>query len=193
MRLFTNAIICFILMCLPCEAGEQIHVQNGETVTLNCSFSTGTETLWMKQNPKDVPTIILSAGRNSDQEGMPEESHYTAFIQNSSVSLRINNVTSSDFALYYCCGRSGGQFKFGQGFVLHGDGEMELAEKCEKGPHCGQCEVCTLYWRLLVVTASFCIILSSICLYFIYYRKGTTIAREELQSKGKRTANNIQV
>ncbi|XP_035272378.1 uncharacterized protein LOC118226694 isoform X1 [Anguilla anguilla] len=122
-RLFAVAGLFLVLQAS--ESAEWIKVRLGDTVLLGCNISYHAETIWMRQNIDQIPTVVLISGPNRHDGEVfskkPLSARFTAVpnAQDKTNQLRITNVTAADLALYYCVGRILGMPQFGKGTRLH--------------------------------------------------------------------------
>uniref|UniRef100_A0A8C5GP05 Ig-like domain-containing protein n=1 Tax=Gouania willdenowi TaxID=441366 RepID=A0A8C5GP05_GOUWI len=85
--------------------GDVILTQ-GQTVTLNCTFSTtdyNRALFWYKQEVNSYPKFILTRSRSS-ADNSPEfvKDRFDAELKDSSVPLMIQDLHVCDSAVYYC-------------------------------------------------------------------------------------------
>ena len=93
-------------------AGDVIAAE-GDTVTLNCSFSVTSSTngylFWYKQEENDRPTYILRRDTIGTVDNAPEfnKDRFDAELnkEKSEVHLQISSAAVSDSAVYYCAVR----------------------------------------------------------------------------------------
>ncbi|XP_072544707.1 uncharacterized protein [Salminus brasiliensis] len=91
---------------IPCPNGLE-YVQNGGNISLNCLFSAVdvSATTWFKQAPGENPLLIASAFRSAIaiyHNGFDKSGRFNAVREQSSFTLNISHVESSDSAKYYC-------------------------------------------------------------------------------------------
>uniref|UniRef100_W5LLY9 Ig-like domain-containing protein n=1 Tax=Astyanax mexicanus TaxID=7994 RepID=W5LLY9_ASTMX len=90
---------------ISCLNGKK-YVQNGENVSLNCSFSSEdvTATAWFKQTPGEKPLLIASAFRSSAavyHNGFNKSGRFIAVTEQNTFTLNISNTEASDSATYF--------------------------------------------------------------------------------------------
>ncbi|KTF75528.1 hypothetical protein cypCar_00031223 [Cyprinus carpio] len=90
----------------PSEGNTNIIREEGESVTLSCTYETNSNDIWLywyRQYPNREPEYILYKGARSwsSDEDIPD-SRFQSTTSQSSTELTINSVTLSDSALYYC-------------------------------------------------------------------------------------------
>ncbi|KAG7458532.1 hypothetical protein MATL_G00221390 [Megalops atlanticus] len=109
------------------EVTDWRKVRLGGSVTLGCTVSYHVEITWMRHQPDQVPVIVLVAKVESDGNlfmTKQENARFTGVLENRSVSLKIENVTSTDLTLYYCAGKEGRILQFGKATRLHDFGPV---------------------------------------------------------------------
>uniref|UniRef100_A0A672KW37 T-cell receptor alpha/delta variable 23.0.1 n=1 Tax=Sinocyclocheilus grahami TaxID=75366 RepID=A0A672KW37_SINGR len=89
----------------PSEGDTNIIREEGESVTLSCTFETNSNDIWLywyRQYPNREPEYILYKGARSrsDEEDIPDG--FQSTTSQTSTELIINSVTLTDSALYYC-------------------------------------------------------------------------------------------
>uniref|UniRef100_A0A8C1S199 T-cell receptor alpha/delta variable 23.0.2 n=1 Tax=Cyprinus carpio TaxID=7962 RepID=A0A8C1S199_CYPCA len=88
----------------PSEGDTNIIREEGESVTLSCTYETNSNGIylyWYRQYPNREPEYILYKGARSwSNEDIPDG--FQSTTSQSSTELTINSVTLSDSALYYC-------------------------------------------------------------------------------------------
>uniref|UniRef100_A0A8C1JTX2 T-cell receptor alpha/delta variable 23.0.2 n=1 Tax=Cyprinus carpio TaxID=7962 RepID=A0A8C1JTX2_CYPCA len=90
----------------PSEGDTNLIREEGESVTLSCTYETDSNTIylyWYRQYPNREPEYILYKGARSwsSYKDIPD-SRFQSTTSQSSTELTINSVTLSDSALYYC-------------------------------------------------------------------------------------------
>ncbi|KAG1934806.1 hypothetical protein F2P79_019572 [Pimephales promelas] len=93
---------------------EAIISKEGESVTLNCTYSTTSNEIllyWFRQNRNTEPQYLLYKGARSwsREENIPDRQRFQSTTSQTSTELTIRSVTLSDSALYYCALRVAAQ------------------------------------------------------------------------------------
>ncbi|XP_062405558.1 M1-specific T cell receptor beta chain-like [Sardina pilchardus] len=98
-----------------------ITAQLGESVTLQCNFTKGTQYMfWYKQKPGERPQVMVRAHVLSDSEFQSGFSKLDYNMQRGDgvFHLTIKNTTTSDEASYFCATRDSYDTIFGNGTFL---------------------------------------------------------------------------
>ncbi|KAK7159428.1 hypothetical protein R3I94_005684 [Phoxinus phoxinus] len=86
--------------------------REGESVTLSCSYDTGSSYVWLywyRQYPNREPEYLLWKGARSYGGEDKTDHRFQSTTSQSSTELIITSVTLSDSALYYCALRVAAQ------------------------------------------------------------------------------------
>ncbi|KAJ8410958.1 hypothetical protein AAFF_G00179930 [Aldrovandia affinis] len=155
------------------EAVDRREVRLGDDVMLSCTISCYVDVTWMRHNPGQTPTVVLVTKLGSEGNIVYYHQHdqrFTGVCSNRSIALKIENITDSDFALYFCAGNEGRVLHFGNGTQLlelteHGPGTQPVIKDNVDGETAptpssvsGAPHVCPVYATLLG-----CALLGMIC------------------------------
>jgi len=84
----------------------EVFHEEGDSVTLSCSYSSAISLHWYRQYPKSAPEYILSILQTSGRVQSPEnlDSRFSVRLngKKNRVDLIISSAKVSDSALYYC-------------------------------------------------------------------------------------------
>ncbi|KAG9352971.1 hypothetical protein JZ751_017547 [Albula glossodonta] len=101
-------------------------VRIGDTITLHCSVRHNKQTVWYGQRCDEVPFIIMS-GQINESSGKAATKYFKGFDHrfstqllqsNSTFSLKIEKINTSDLGLYYCTSDAGVPLRTGEGIKL---------------------------------------------------------------------------
>ncbi|XP_069054772.1 uncharacterized protein [Lepisosteus oculatus] len=163
-------------------SGETVlRVGLGDTVTLPCDLRLQHETTWfMLQN--GTLSVGVLANKNPGQIQMRPfsyvrrpDSRFSLVLNPStnSSSLRIEGVTETDQGLYYCATRDRGEIHIGKGTRIHvGDRNRELLSKAECPNITRPSGIDWPCLTILVVTPPLSTLLTSCCIFCLFYRPG---------------------
>ncbi|KAG9328042.1 hypothetical protein JZ751_016687, partial [Albula glossodonta] len=181
------------------EPSVRTAVSVGGSVTLHCDQIHNEVTTWFGQRCGQAPHIIISA---RDKPGNPEELMYkltrystSSAIKaaknpsNSSISLRIHNISESDLGLFYCSTGTENDFIGSEIILFQKENSITSSTSWSSSPPCvnateaqGQC------WVLLVSVCPVCAVVTAVlfsaCVYWICRRKGELI---KYRSQGMHT------
>ncbi|XP_066580637.1 uncharacterized protein LOC136771951 isoform X2 [Amia ocellicauda] len=153
-----------------CEAAERRTVRAGDTVTLDCDITHQKKTIWFVQRDDEAPFQLISAHKiagshdNVFWEASKWSSPHLSPVWKSSapsISLRIQNITETDLALYYCAEIDGTELTFGNRTRLVYEGQKDISPPAP----------CVLSWALLGCVSAGCLLLSG-CLCCLWSRRG---------------------
>jgi len=90
----------------PSDEDSNIIKEEGESVTLSCTYDTTSNNVWLywfRQYPNRGPQYLLWKGARSysEYDDIPDR-RFQSTTSQTSTKLIINSVTLSDSALYYC-------------------------------------------------------------------------------------------
>uniref|UniRef100_A0A673LC62 T-cell receptor alpha/delta variable 23.0.1 n=1 Tax=Sinocyclocheilus rhinocerous TaxID=307959 RepID=A0A673LC62_9TELE len=89
----------------PSEGDTNIIREEGESVTLSCTFETNSNDIWLywyRQYPNREPEYILFKGARSQSRQKDIPDGFQSTTSQTSTELTINSLTLKDSALYYC-------------------------------------------------------------------------------------------
>ncbi|XP_066543191.1 uncharacterized protein LOC136711098 [Amia ocellicauda] len=174
-----------------CEAAERRTVRAGDTVTLDCGVKHQRTTLWFGQRGEEAPVLVLAvsakSGTNDALLHNRTNPRFSATRTSTpdSFSLRVENISDTDLALYYCAQR--GEMRFGNATRLVYADQHEPPTShspisspspsssptplpsCSSSP--SPPAPCVLNWALLGCVSAGCLLLSG-CLCCLWSRRG---------------------
>ncbi|XP_069054978.1 uncharacterized protein [Lepisosteus oculatus] len=193
-------VICAVLGPGPLSGRAEVRaVSPGDTVILGCDV-TRMETMWFAQRAWCTPVLVLKLVLSSSnqekhnkvyrREGL--ESRFTAIPNNS--SLRIENVTEEDLALYYCVDRVEGQINIGNGTRLVFPGsapEGGSSNRTGVTPiACDRSGLVPLSWGLLAGAVPLSALISSGCTFYCLSHRADR--RDRSSDEGSRQRRSVR-
>ncbi|XP_066543199.1 uncharacterized protein LOC136711101 [Amia ocellicauda] len=185
-----------------CEAAERRTVRAGDTVTLDCGVKHSQKTRWFVQRGEEAPVQKIAGSRRAGNhnEAIADETDDQRFSvlwnnSSSSISLKIQSITDTDLALYYCMEIDGTRLVFGNATRLVYGGDQNSSTIHSSSPTASlfnssssslspspspssslfpspsPCAPCVLSWALLGCVSAGCLLLSG-CLCCLWSRRG---------------------
>ncbi|XP_066543198.1 uncharacterized protein LOC136711100 isoform X2 [Amia ocellicauda] len=186
-----------------CEAAERRTVRAGDTVTLDCGVKHSQKTRWFVQRGEEAPVQKIAGSRRAGNhnEAIADETDDQRFSvlwnnSSSSISLKIQSITDTDLALYYCMEIDGTRLVFGNATRLVYGGDQNSSTIHSSSPTASLFNSssssslspspspssslssspsppapCVLSWALLGCVSAGCLLLSG-CLCCLWSRRG---------------------
>ncbi|XP_067260807.1 uncharacterized protein [Chanodichthys erythropterus] len=190
-----RAIVITLVCVLFCEHQRvfgtevDVRVKAGDNITLysDCVFTFGSHIIWLRNCSHEHQPSLLIETINLFGGMFPRFS----FVHNSSSNsydLHIENVSVSDEGIYYCAiderkvnGVMGSLYKYGNRRTRLSVLELKSSHT-ERFNATSTPPVSDLCWKLLFSGCPVCVLLFSICVYYLCQRKTTVSAATQTEN-----------